>query len=66
MSVELEESRDRLVAAALRVAYSERGGLDHRDAADELELAYEIFDAAVGLYAYLRSDVISGDDSALS
>lgn len=44
------DARDRLIAAALRRAASERGGLDGANFAAELELADEILDEAAKSY----------------
>jgi hypothetical protein len=51
----IEDARDRLLAAACGVLKAERGGLDHANAAAELELANTIFDdAAIDYYNALR------------
>ena len=46
----MHDPRERLIAAALRVAAAERGGLDGQHADIELHRAGEIFDGAVREY----------------
>lgn len=53
-ALELDIAKDRLIAAALRVAYAERGGLDHDNAPVELERANAILYGAAHRYVSAR------------
>lgn len=46
----MERAKDRLVAAALRLAAAERGGLDGEDNETELRTARSLFDDATHRY----------------
>jgi len=50
MRMHKTDARDRLIAAAARVISAERGGLDHANAAAEIELAHDMLDDAAVNY----------------
>lgn len=61
----LQQARNRLISASLRVAAAERGGLDSRDAEIELEHANAEFDQAVtemqqAQYQWLADNELEG------